>query len=512
MFKTHKTYLLVLFTLGLVVRGWCGYSYFFDSNSRLAIDNIAAFKFDLAREQLTIAKRLNPTNNIPYWAVNYIDFLELMNEEREDKFEELLPFRAERLERLSKGMENSPYKQFCQAEVLMQWAFVRIKFRQYVTAFKEIDRAYTLLDDNSKRYPDFVPNKAGMGVLHILIGSVPDNYAWITKLVGYKGTVEQGLAELNAALYSANQHADYKFLETECSFFLAFLYLNLESNRDKALKFRDDYLASRKMGLRGLEPIQAYALGKLSLQLGLNDDANEILMYCKSGEGRSELRYLDYLRGQTYLNKLSDSSRLFFQRYITKFKGRNFIKSAYQRIAWSYLIEGDTNQYLAYIRKVPLVGVQDTDSDKQAQREATKSEIPNPMLLKSRFLSDGGYYQRALKELEAMLANQQQRCIRDEVELHYRKARVLDDSGNKKQALLWYRKTILLGDKLPYYFAANAALKSGAIHESQNDPESAAKNYRACLKMDYEEYKNGISQKAKIALQRVTNQMKKHKQ
>ena len=44
------------------------------------IDNIAAFKFDLAREQLTLAKRLNPTNNIPYWAENYIDFLELMNE------------------------------------------------------------------------------------------------------------------------------------------------------------------------------------------------------------------------------------------------------------------------------------------------------------------------------------------------------------------------------------------------------------------------------------------------
>lgn len=511
MFKPQAIFILVLLTLGFNVRGWCAYSYFFDSNTRLAIENIASFKLELAREQLNLAKRLNPTNNIPYWAENYIDFLELMNEEREDKFEQLLHLRTERLERLAKGMENSPYKQFCQAEVLMQWAFVRIKFKQYVTAFKEIDRAYSLLEDNSKRYPGFIPNKAGLGVLHVLIGSVPDNFAWITKLVGYKGTVEQGLAELNTALLSANQQADYKFLETECTFFLAFLYLNLESNRDKALKFRDNYLLDRNKGFLGLEPIQAYALGKLSLQLGLNEDAQQILMNCKTGEGRAELLYLDYLRGQVYLNKLSDSSKLYFQRYITKFNGRNFIKSAYQRIAWSYLMNGDTNQYMAYMRKIPFVGVLDTDSDKQAQREATKLEIPNPILLKSRFLSDGGYYQHALNELENLFINQQQLSKRDEVELHYRKARVLDDSGNKKQALLWYRKTILLGDKLPYYFAANAALKSGAIYESLNDPESAAKNYRACLKMDYDEYRNGINQKAKIALQRVTNQLKKQR-
>lgn len=508
--RTLSGFFLILL-LASALAGSCSYSYYFDPHSRLAIDNIASFKFGLAREQLSTAKRLNPTNNIPYWAENYIDFLELMNEEREDRFELLLHNRTERLKRLSEGMESSPYKLFCQAEVLMHWAFVRIKFKQYVTAFKEIDRAYSLLNENTKRYPDFVPNKAGLGVLHVLIGSVPDNYAWITKLVGYKGTVEQGLNELNTALVSANHHADYKFLETECTFFLAFLYLNLESNRDKALKFRNDYLKERGMGLQGLEPIQAYALGKLSLQLGLNNDALQILMYSKTGEGRSDLVYLDYLRGQAYLNKLSDSSRLYFQRYISKFKGRNFLKSAYQRIAWSYLMHGDTGNYHAYMRKVPLVGVLDTDSDKQAQREATKSEIPNPILLKSRFLSDGGYYEKALQILETLTTNQNKLSVRDELELYYRKARVLDDSGSKRQALLWYRKTILKGDNLPYYFAANAALKSGAIYESLNEPEAAAKAYRSCLSMDYDEYKNGISQKAKIALERVTKQMKKQR-
>ncbi len=483
--------------------GICGYAYYFDANSKEALDKIAAFQFDKAREQIALAKKLNPTNNIPYWAENYIDFLILLNGEEETQFKQFIQNRPARLKRLGEGSDSSPYKRFCQAEVLIQWAFVRIKFKQYLTAFREIDKAYSLLEENNKLFPNFAPNKAGMGVLHVLIGSVPESYSWITDIVGYEGTVEQGLAELNEALRISQIHSDFKFLETECTFFLAFLYLNLESARETALTFRNNYLKDRALTFRNLEPVQAYAVGKISLQLGLNDDALIILGHRKSGDGRYDLNYLDYMHGQAYLNKLSDSSRIFFNHYINYFKGRNFVKSAYQRIAWSYLIEGDTSRYRLYINSIKLHGNLDTDSDKQAQREAGSGEIPNPFLLKARFLCDGGYYDKSMIVLDNIQEKHKLYNSRDVVEYSYRKARVYDESGNKKQAVLWYRKTMLQGDKLPYYFAANAALKLGAIYELAHEYDSAAAAYKACLKMDYDEYKNGISQKAEIALERV---------
>ena len=83
-----------------------------------------------------------------------------------------------------------------QAEIQLQWAFTRIKFKQYFLAAYELQKAYTLLKKNVELYPDFFLNKKNLGILKILIGSIPDEYSWILNIIGLEGNVNNGFDNL----------------------------------------------------------------------------------------------------------------------------------------------------------------------------------------------------------------------------------------------------------------------------------------------------------------------------
>ena len=89
-----------------------------------------------------------------------------------------------RLKKLSSNDKNSPFYLFSQAEIYIQWAFVRIKFKEYFLAAYELQKAYNLLIKNEELFPDFILNKKNIGVLRILLGSIPDEYNWILSVIG----------------------------------------------------------------------------------------------------------------------------------------------------------------------------------------------------------------------------------------------------------------------------------------------------------------------------------------
>jgi hypothetical protein len=65
--------------------------------------------------------------------------------------------------------------------------FSRLKFEQYPTAAYELVKAYKLLEENQKKFPDFTLNKKGLGLIHALLGAVPKEFNWILNLGGLKG-------------------------------------------------------------------------------------------------------------------------------------------------------------------------------------------------------------------------------------------------------------------------------------------------------------------------------------
>ena len=170
-------------------------------------------------------KKSNPDNLIPILIENYIDFFTVFITEEEAELDARIDNKDIRLDLLEEGDENSPYYLFSQAEINLQWAFARIKFAQYFKAVWEIRKAYKLLEANQKKFPNFAPNKKSLGVLHAMVGTVPDNYQWGMKILGMHGTIAQGMGEIESYLQYASQKNRPFYDETKIlhSFFLVYI-------------------------------------------------------------------------------------------------------------------------------------------------------------------------------------------------------------------------------------------------------------------------------------------------
>jgi len=479
------------------------YSYDFNENCREAFSSIISLKFDEGKDLLEQEKKIHPDNNIPYFLENYIYFLTIFIGEEETDFEKYDDQKDDIIDRLKDGDEDSPYYRYCLATVNLQWAVARSKFKEYFSATFEINRAYRLLEKNDEEFPDFLPNLINLGLLHTLIGTVPDNYNWLKRLVGIEGTIDQGVNEILKILDASMTQEEYEHYKPECLFYLSFIQINLMSTKEKAL----DYLSMIEKDSSNMEnPLAIYAISRIYMDNGLNDKAIEMLLSRPTGDNYYPFYYLDYLTGKAKLHRLDADANTYFFKYVTNFNGTNYIKDSYQKIAWYYLMKGDKIKYQEYIRKVTKFGKEVVDADEQAQKEAERNNPPNPYLLRARMLFDGGYYENSLNELIENHSAGFLENSRDSLEYTYRIGRIYDDWGEPEKSIPYYKKTIDNGAESEYYFAANSALKLGMIYENKGDFEKAGYYYDEAQSMKNEEYKNSISQKAKAGEQRVKDQ------
>jgi hypothetical protein len=233
-----------------------------------------------------------------------------------------------------------------------------------------------------------------------------------------------------------------------------------------------------------------------------NNECQKIISQTPQTDDYIKTPILKYYEGMVKLQQLKPESVNYFVSYIQSSKSKNLIKSACHKIAWSYLIQGNKNLYEQYIQKTLTNGKSVRESDKQAEKEANKNEIPDKEILKARLLFDGGYFEKSLSILNSInsstLKNE-----KDIIELIYRKARVNDEMKNETVAIKLYKETITKGEKMPFYFAANAALQLGYIYERQNNVKEAKYYFNKCISLKEHEYVNSLSQKAKVALQRL---------
>jgi len=479
------------------------YHYQFDAYSTEALRLAADFRLDKARSQAKIARQLYPSGNIPVWVENYVDFVTLLNSEDEQLYRQLAKNKKDRLKRLQEGRPDSPYHLYCQAQFTLQWALIHMKFKDYLTGFGEADQAYKLLQKSHAQYPDFAPAQAGVGLMQVIVGSIPDNYSWIRRILGYKGTVEDGLAELEAAFRKTVKDDNLFWLEDEIVFYLSFIYLNLESGKDQALVFRDSYLKNKGLGLIGLSPIKAYAFSKISLVSGRNQEAIGIIRGRRHFSDETDFHFLTYMLANAYQNKLSDSSHIYFDRFIAYPSVKNFKKACLQRKAWQYLIKGDAQAYGNTLNRIPATGQAETDSDKQALREAQSGSPPNVALLKARLLFDGGYYAQSLGVLSENAAIGKSFTETEKVEYQYRLGRIYDELSQNPDAIRHYTNALEQGEGLPEYFAANSALKLAMLYEREGNIIKANTLYKRAMDMKFTEYRNSIVQKAKVGYERT---------
>lgn len=473
---------------------------YLNDNCRSAYDDIITFKLDVARLKLEHEKIKNPDNPYIYYLNNYIDFLNAFIGEDEKAFERLINERSSRLSEMELLNESSPLRNYMVGNTYLLSAMARIKFHEYYTGMIEINKAYRLLDQNLATFPDFAPNLISMGALHIMIGLVPDQYRWALKLIDVEGSVAQGTEELYRVLAQSTEEK-YSYLRKESLFYIGLVELNLNPDKDKTWQLLAELRNEPHKGL-----LLDYLEVNMLMRLGRNDEAIELLEGLDQRGAYAPFDYLDYLHGECLLRKMETQAAFdYYLRFLSNFKGRNYVKDSWRKMAWIAILSEDTAAYYSYLKTTTQSGYDDVDLDKEAGREAKIGSLPNTDLLKGRLLFDGGYYIKAAIILDQM--NLSSLTQVEVVERNYRYARIAHQRNQIERAIEYYKLSLEMGAGFDRYFAANAALKLGEIYENMHRVKEARTYYKRCLDLEFDEYRNSIRSKAKEGLNRLDRQL-----
>ncbi len=471
----------------------------FDVNQNIqAIHNeIFNLNFAKAQQLINAEKKAHPNNNAIISCEGSFDFYNAFITESDADFQLLKSRFPKRMAALEKEDTKSPYYLNAQAELTLQYGLMRALHNELIGSGLDTRKAFKMFVENHEKFPQFKPTLKGLGLMHIMFGCIPENYKWIANMAGLKGTINQGSAELMDLLQETQRNKEYRYMENEVLLILIFVKLNYAKDIPAAyqlIKYYDPNYES---------PLINYSIAHVYFIDGKNEQMLTTLQNFKSEKGAMVLHYLTYMLGNAKLFDLDYTAEQDYLKFINNYKGKNYKKSAYQRLAWITLLKSDTTQYVYDMQQLLKVNGTFTDEDKQAENEAQSGIRPNLILLKARLLFDGGFYSKSLEQLigkpQTLFPTQ-----RDKIEFVYRTARDFDLLNQKTKAEDFYIKTINIGEKTSYYFAASAALSLAQLYESQKNISSAKIYYKKCLSMRSHDYQNSIDQKAKAGLNRVS--------
>jgi hypothetical protein len=179
------TFLSILLICGAVttVRA----DYFWSENCQQAYAEAIRLDFESATKLCNQEKKERPENLLPIYIESQIDFLKSFIDEDKKQLEGIKARNSERIDLLEKHKGKSPYQRLCIAEMYLQLAIARMRFEEFIVAAYDVRKAYKLLEENQKEYPDFKQNLRGLGLIHAAVGTIPKNYQWIANMLGLSG-------------------------------------------------------------------------------------------------------------------------------------------------------------------------------------------------------------------------------------------------------------------------------------------------------------------------------------
>jgi tetratricopeptide (TPR) repeat protein len=469
--------------------------YEFNTTCQQAYQEITRLKLANGQALINKAKLQNPNNLIPVSLENYIDFFNLFFNEDPAQYKIYKKNISERIALLKKGTESSPFYNFCLGMAYMQRAGVALKFGEKLGAGIDFKKGYGYIKDNKKAFPTFAPNDLLYGPMQAMIGTIPSSYRWIAGLFGMKGSIKNGMKTTRGFMNSTDPWA--KLLHNEAVFLNCYLMFYIENDKDAVFEL----INTKKLDVVN-NHLFTYMAANLGIHNKMSQYAENVLLARNTSAEYMQTSAWDYQMAMVKMNKMQLKDAAFYlERFTTNFKGKSFIKDAYQKLSWCHYLQGDMPAAEAARKKLLAKGSTNGDPDKKAQKDAKSGQWPHPVLLRSRLLSDGGYHYDALSTLAGKKITDFSKTT-EQLEFVYRQGRIYDDLRMDEEAIKYYLQAIQAGKDRSEYFAARAALQTGLIYERQGKKTLAISYYQKCLDMEDHEYKDSIDQRAKAGISR----------
>jgi len=460
-----------------------------------AYHHILQLKLDEAELYLQREIKSNPDNLFPVFLANYIDFFKIYISEDKNAYLRGFKKQKKRLQLLEQGNNQSPWFLYTQASLMLQWSILQFKFGEYLKAFRTVNRAYRLFDKNKKLFSGFIPNKMNLALLHTVIGTIPDEYNWGIAILGWQGSVSHGINEMKNLL----KRNEKFFFYSECRIYYILLQLHLGNHADIAWQMvnQSDFKLNNNL-------LNAFIKAHVAMYTGHNHEAEMVLENTPHSKAFIPFYFLDYMHGLSLIRQLDTGATFYFKQFINQFRGMNYIKESWQKLAWIAILKQDSVRYRQYMNQCLTAGTAQVEADKAAQLEAEQNLIPNIRLLKARLLFDGAYYQQALDTLK-LIHPKDTTILKNKIEYTYRMGRIHQELEHPRKAIYWFLKTIINGQNQSWYYAASAALQSGLIFEKEMNFDKAREFYLLCLAMHEKVYKSSLDAQAKAGINRIND-------
>ncbi len=458
-------------------------------------EQIIHLRFEEAEEAIQIIKEGNPENLLIYHVENYIDFFKVFIGESETDLRTFEINKDIRLQKLKEGNKSSPYYNFCQAEVLLQWALARAKFDETIRAGWDINKAYKLLVENEKRFPDFELNKKSLSIIHTMIGSIKGLKKGLIKVfTSLSGSVSQGVGEMDE-LYNWT-FSSHSMFNREVWMIRAMTALHIEDDEDKAYALID------LPGIRHTQsPLIDFIRATIALRSGHTVEGIAILEKAKASS-TFPFHFLDFLLGREKLNRLEPGAKKHLIDFVQSYSGKNYLKEAYQKLAWyEWAVKGDEKGYFHWLQYCLSEGQTLIGEDEAALQEGMKAILPHRMLLRARLLFDGEDYKGAKETLESI--DLYDLPPADQLEYQYRMARVHQMMGQWENAIHHFGYVLHNRFGEATYFRCSAALQMARITAVHLSCRQALRYTDLCLDISPEFHGNSLHQKARILRERI---------
>ncbi|HEY4935727.1 MAG TPA: hypothetical protein VII44_04065 [Puia sp.] len=470
------------------------YLYDFNADCRKAYEEIIKLKLNTGKLILEAEKKAHPYNLIPYFLDNYIDFFTLYFNEDPEEYLRRKPLLEQRVDLMKKGNPASPFYLFTRSVIYFQWAAVNIKFGERWDAAWAFRKSFLIGNENLQKFPDFQPSRMLQGSMQVAASTIPPGYQLLSSLLGIRGTINAGMHNLESMLNSTDPYAI--IFHDEAAFYFLYLKFYILNQREQVFQ----YIHQQNWDIRN-NHLFAYLVANLSLN---NQDASvteEIISRLNRDPGYLDMSIWDMQMGYAKADRLDKESLVYMERFLSRFKGKFYVKDVLQKISWIYYLQQEPEKAEAARARILVLGNTETDADKQALKEAESGRWPNEVLLRARLLDDGGYYNEALQ----VLADKQISSFpdpADQLEYSYRTGRIYDALNRKTEAMASYQEALRLGENRREYYGARAALQIGYIYESRGDKKNALIYFKKVLEMKLHDYKNALDQKAKAGIER----------
>lgn len=487
---SYPLFLCLIFT-GLSNPSSAQNTWEFDNQDIIAYHQLLALKIG---DQGRISQQ---GRNATRYLAHFRNSIELLISDNSEDLEDYEKRANDILDHFKKDKGDSPYVRFYTAEVLLQSAFIQLKLGHELSAGWELRRAYREIRRNIKQYPDFLPQYKTIGLLHIIIGSVPDKYNWLLSILGMEGSVMDGLQELQLLASSED------IFKTEAQLLILLMQGYILSETDSSTQGLQQLFEADPNDL-----LIGYLYVSVLMKSQKNKIALQVLDSLERLQNPSYIQFslLTYLKAEALLQKGDYAEAIKKYKEFTKMhQGNNYIKDATYKTGLAYWLLNQPDIAISYFENAGDIGVALTEVDKHANKQLESDPFVNRKIMSARLLTDGGYYEQALKSLDNIRSSELG-DKKDEIELNYRKARIYHQTDQINAAIAFYKLTINSSEKNNWYFAPNAALQLGFIYLSEENKYLAEKYFKKALSYKEHEYKNSIDNKAKSALSKLEDQ------